>query len=55
MVPPTGQDSLAARERYLRQQRRSRRLGDRGLAAVWVTLGALVSWLFIAGFAGLGH
>jgi len=50
--PPSGSDSLAVRQRYLRHRRR---LSDRGWITVWVTLGALVGWLFIAGFAGLGH
>ena len=50
--PPNGSDSLAVRQRYLRQRRR---LSDRGWITLWVTVGALVGWLFIAGFAGLGH
>ena len=54
MVPPSGQDSLDVREAYLRQ-RRSRRIADRGLVAVWVAFGTVVAWLFIAAFAGLGH
>lgn len=54
VAAPSGQDSLAVRERFLKQ-RRTRRLGDRGLVAVWVTLSALGCWLFVAGFAGLSH
>lgn len=52
-IRPSGQASLDDRQRYLRRQRR--RLGDRGWLAAWVAAGALVSWLFIAGFAGMGH
>ena len=51
--PPSGADALVVRQRYLRQQRR--RLADRGWNPLWVTLGALIGWLFIATFAGLGH
>ena len=51
--PPSGSDTLVVRERYLRQQRR--RSFDRGWIPLWVTLGALIGWLFIASFAGLGH
>lgn len=54
MVPPSGQDSLPVRQAYLRQ-RYQRRLGDRGWTVFWVSLGAVVVWLFIAAFAGLGH
>lgn len=54
MVQPSGQDSLELREAYFRQ-RRSRRLSDRGLTVLWVSIAAIVAWLFIAGFAGLGH
>lgn len=54
MIQPDGRASLDVRERYLR--RRSRRrfaFGDRGMVALWLGLGTLVAWLFIAGFAGL--
>jgi hypothetical protein len=50
---PNGSDALVVRQRYLRQQRR--RTFDRGWIPLWVTLGALIGWLFIASFAGLGH
>ncbi|MFN2582868.1 MAG: hypothetical protein ABR498_09035 [Candidatus Dormibacteria bacterium] len=49
---PTGSDELAVRRRYLRQRRR---LDARGWTTLWVTVAALMGWLFIAGFAGLGH
>jgi hypothetical protein len=49
---PSGDDSLAVRRRYLRQRRR---LSDRGWITLWVTVSALVGWLFIVGFAGLSH
>jgi hypothetical protein len=53
---PSGLDDLEVRERWLKRQR-ARSLVERrsGLIAVWVAIAALVSWLFIAGFAGLGH
>jgi len=53
---PSGLDDLAVRERWLRQ-RRSRVFAARrsGLIALWVVIAAVVCWLFIAGFAGLGH
>jgi hypothetical protein len=51
---PSGTASLRVREQYLRR-RSHRRLGDRGLIALWVAIGALVSWLFVLGFATLGH
>ncbi len=51
--PPSGADALVVRQRYFRQQRR--RFSDRGWIPLWVTLGALVGWLFIATFAGIGH
>jgi hypothetical protein len=54
MLPPSGQDSLDVRQAYLRHQRISRRFSDRGLVALWVALGTIVAWLFIAAFAGLG-
>jgi hypothetical protein len=49
---PNGADALAVRRRYLRQRRR---FSDRGWIALWVIAGALIGWLFIVGFAGLGH
>jgi len=49
---PSGADALAVRRRYLRQRRR---LSDRGWITLWVTVGAVIGWLFIAGIAGLGH
>ena len=52
---PGGEASLRVRERYLRRRSARRRLGDRGIAFLWVGIGALVSWLFIVGFAALGH
>jgi hypothetical protein len=55
LVPgtPSGAASLRVRERYLRRRSQRRRLGDRGLTALWVAIGALVSWLFVVGFASL--
>jgi hypothetical protein len=52
---PSGQASLRVRERYLRRRSHRRRLGDRGLTALWVGVGALVSWLLLVGFAALEH
>ena len=54
MAPPSGLDSVQVREAYLRACR-SRGFGDWARTAVWVTLGAILSWLFIAGFSGLLH
>jgi uncharacterized membrane-anchored protein len=53
---PSGLDDLAVRQRWLRQ-RRARDRADRssGWIAMWVAAAALVSWLFVAGFAGLAH
>jgi hypothetical protein len=53
---PSGLDDLAVRERWLRQ-RRARDFATRrsGLIALWVVIAAVVAWLFVAGFAGLGH
>jgi hypothetical protein len=54
--PPNGLDDLAVRERWLRQRRAQDFAARRsGLIALWVTVAAVVVWLFIAGFAGLGH
>ena len=50
---PSGGDPLRVRERYLRRRSQRRRLGDRGLTALWVAVGALISWLFVVGFAAL--
>jgi hypothetical protein len=52
---PSGQASLRVRERYLRRRSLRRRLGDGGLTAVWLGVGALLSWLFVVGFATLGR
>jgi hypothetical protein len=52
---PSGQASLRVRERYLRRRSQRRRLGDRGLTALWAGVGALVSWLLLVGFAALEH
>jgi hypothetical protein len=53
---PSGLDDLEVRERWLRQ-RRARSLSERhfGLITLWVAVVAAVCWLFVAGFAGLGH
>ena len=53
---PSGLDDLQVRQRWLKR-RRNRDLLERrsSLIAVWVGVAALVSWLFIAGVAGLGH
>lgn len=55
MIQPDGRAALEVRERYLRQKRRARRLGDRGGVVVWVGVGALMSWAAIIGYAGLSH
>ncbi len=52
---PSGQASLRVRERYLRRRSARRRLGERGVTALWVGVGAVISWLFVVGFATLGH
>ena len=52
---PSGGDSLRVRERYLRRRSQRRRLGDRGLTALWVVVGALLAWLVVAGFTTFGH
>jgi len=49
---PTGSDALAVRRRYLRQRRM---VGATAWTTLWVTVAAVMGWLFIAGFAGLGH
>src|ERR1019366_5662035 len=53
---PSGLDDLTVRERWL-HQRRAHDFASRrsGLIALWVTVAAVVAWLFIAGFAGMGH
>jgi hypothetical protein len=53
---PSGLDDLAVRERWLKR-RRARDFAARrsGLIALWVAIAAVVFWLFVAGFAGLGH
>lgn len=50
---PTGVDTLAVRERYLRSRRGGRLTTSRGWIAAWVGIGALVSWVFIVGVAAL--
>ena len=50
---PSGDDALHIRERYLRRRSHRRRLGDRGLMAIWVGVGALLSWIFVVGFTAL--
>ena len=52
---PSGQASLQVRERYLRRRSARRRLGDRGMTLLWVGAGALLSWLFVVGFATIGR
>lgn len=52
---PRGDASLHVREQYLRRRSQRRRLGDRGMTALWMALAALISWLFVVGFATLGH
>ncbi len=52
---PSGTASLRVRQRYLRRRSQRRRLGDRGTTAVWVAVGAAISWLFVLGFATLAH
>jgi hypothetical protein len=52
---PSGQSSLRVRERYLRRRSARRRLGERGVTALWVGMGAVVSWLFVIGFSTLAH
>jgi hypothetical protein len=54
MTPPSGDDSLQVRRAYFRA-RRSRHFGSWGFTAVWVSLGALVSWVVVAGVTGLVH
>ena len=53
---PSGLDDLETRERWLKR-RRARGFAERrsGLIAIWVAVAALVSWLFVAAFAGFGH
>jgi hypothetical protein len=55
MIQPSGEDSLTVREAYFRERRAARNLADRWVTALWVVAGAVVGWLFIAGFTGLGH
>jgi len=52
---PSGADELAVRERWLKQRRAGGAVMSRGLIAFWIGAGALVSWLFVAAFAGFGH
>jgi len=53
-MTPSGQDSLRVREAYF-QERRSTHIGDLRLTPVWVILGAIVGWMFVAGLTGLVH
>jgi hypothetical protein len=53
-MAPSGQDSLQVRQAYF-QERRSTHIGDLRLTPFWVILGAIVSWMFIAGFTGFVH
>jgi hypothetical protein len=50
MAPPSGEDSLQARQTYLRQ-RRSLNAGSWYRTAAWVIVGATVCWLGIAVFS----
>ena len=52
---PSGGDSLRVRERYLRRRSQRQRLTDRGVMAMWVGVGAMISWLFVVGFTTLGR
>jgi hypothetical protein len=52
---PSGGDPLRVRERYLRRRSLRRRLSDRGVTAVWVSVAALLSWLVVVGFTTLGR
>jgi hypothetical protein len=52
---PSGSASLHVRKRYLQRRSQRRRLSQRGLTALWLLAGAVVSWLFVVGFAALGH
>jgi hypothetical protein len=49
---PNGTDALAVRRRYLRQRRR---ITGRVWTTMWVSVAAVVAWLFIVGFTGIGH
>jgi len=49
---PNGTDALAVRRRYLRQRRR---ITGRVWTTLWVSVAAVVAWLFIVGFTGIGH
>jgi hypothetical protein len=52
---PSGGDSLRVRERYLRRRSLRRRLSDRGVTAIWVSVAALLSWLVVVGLTTLGR
>ncbi len=52
---PSGHASLRVRQQYLRRRSQRRRLGDRGVTALWVALAALITWLFVVGFSTLAH
>jgi hypothetical protein len=47
IAPPSGEDSLQVRQRYLRR-RRSGQFGTWHRTAVWVIVGAASCWLGIA-------
>jgi hypothetical protein len=49
---PSGQDTVQVRREYFRNRRR--RVSDLRFA-VWAIPFALISWLYIAGFTGLGN
>jgi hypothetical protein len=48
-APPSGQDALEVRERYLRK-RRSRSFDRRWRIAAWVVLSGVACWICVAGF-----
>ncbi len=52
---PSGEDSLWVRERYLRRRSRRERINDRAFTALWVALGAVISWIFVIGFTAFAH
>jgi hypothetical protein len=56
VAQPSGLDALEVRQRWLKR-RRARSFAERrsALIAIWVAAAALVSWLFVAAFAGFGH
>jgi hypothetical protein len=53
MALPSGKDTLHVRQAYFRERRRH--LGNHRTITGWVMLSvAIVGWLFMAGFTGLG-